>query len=152
MINEKDLDKIKTWIVENIVKNVAHDGSRLAEKAEQELLEAQSSNSQYSSFYSVYNNERAIVKLRNSRGAITGTQIVAIPSSMRTNKKTGRRYNVRAHDRHYEDKRLFRLPNGRIVVQDELPRPVAERLLREGFFEALADRAQFFQGSTQRIQ
>lgn len=152
MINEKDLEKIKTWIIENIIKNVAHDGSRLAEKAEQELLETQSSNSQYSSFYSVYNNEIAIVKLRNSRGVITGTQVIAIPSSTRTNKKTGRRYNVRAHDRRYEDKRLFRLPNGRVMVEEELPIPIAERLLREGFFEALADRAQFFQGSTQRIQ
>lgn len=152
MINDKDLEKIKTWIVENIVKNVAHDGSRLADKAEQELLETQSSNSQYSSFYSVHNNERATVRLRNNRGTINGVQIVAIPSSERTNKKTGRRYKVRAHDRHYENKRLFRLPNGRIVVEEEIPRPIAERLLREGFFEALAERAQFFHGSTQKIQ
>ena len=150
MINQQDLEKIKTWIVENVVRNVARDGSRAAEKAEQELLDTQSSDSQYSSFYSVQNNERATVRLRNSRGHIHGTQVIEIPSSTRTNKRTGRVYNVKAHDRRYEDQRLFRLPNGRIVVLDELPTVTAEKLLREGFYEALADRAQFFHGTTQK--
>ncbi len=151
MINEQDLEKIKTWIIDNIVSNVARDGSRMAEKAEQELLDTQNSDSQYSSFYSVNNNERAIVRLRNSRGQIHGTQVIEIPASTRINKKTGRIYSVRAHDRRYEDKRLFRFPNGRVSVMNEIPVTTAVKLLKEGFYEALAYRAEFFQGTTQQV-
>ncbi len=150
MLNQVDIDKIKEWTINAIISNVASDSVRIAEKAERELLAPQTSSSSFSHFYSVQNLERARIRLRMNRGSIMGVQTMAIPSSTRTS-KTGKTYKVKAHNREYKNKHLFRLSGGQIVVEEYVPSSLARKLLTDGFYEALVDRAQFFQGSSQKV-
>ena len=149
MFSQKDVEKIKTWLIENIVKEVARETSKRAKKREQELLLPQKSGSRYSNFYYISGN-RANIRIKAHRGVIRGNEVLDIKSTMRRHPKSGKRHSVKAHERTYRGKKLFRKSDGKVLVLDHVPDSMAVNIIKESFYEALANRAEFFEGTKQR--
>lgn len=151
MFSQKDIDKIKSWLIDNVVKEIAKETAKLSKKREQELLEAQKAGSQYTSSYYVSGLDRANIRIKANRGVIRGTQTIEIRSTMRRHPKTGKLHPVKAHDRKYIDKKMFRKSDGTIVVLDHVPDSTTIGIITDSFYEALTERAEFFQGTNQRV-
>jgi hypothetical protein len=143
MITQQDIDKLKQWIVDNIIFEVEDETKSLSEEKAKDLVESQSVRNSYQSYHTLSGLERGHITIRMNRGTISGDQKISVPSHTRTSKK-GKVYSVGGYDRTYVDKRLFRLPNGQITVLDYIPTSIAQEILTDAFFEALSSRAEYF--------
>lgn len=150
ILNQTDIDTIKAWIVEKVVKDVARETAKQSRLRQKELMEgSQTVSTTYSSTYYITGMEHANIRIKANRGLIKGKQVIAIKSSSRRSIK-GNPYTIKAHDRTYVDKRLFRKPNGKLLVLDHIPDAIVVKIIKDSFYDALAERAEFFQGTSQR--
>ena len=150
MFNQQDVDKIKAWLIDTVIKEVIQNTILQAKEKEKELVPDQRVSNSYSSFHTISGLERARVNFRARRGNVKGEQKISIRSSNRRSTK-GKLYTVKAHERSYIDQRMWRLPDGKIIVLDHMPTSITVKLVKDSFYSALADRAEYFQGKSERI-
>ena len=152
ILNQRDIDHIKAWIIEKVIKDVAKETVKQSKLRQKELMKGeQTASNTYSSTYYITGMERANIRIKANRGLIKGKQVIAIKSSLRRSFK-GKPYTIKAHDRTYVDKRLFRKPNGKLLVLDHIPDATMVKLITDSFQDALAERAEFFQGTSQQTR
>lgn len=150
MFNQQDINKIKAWLIDTVIKEVIQNTITEVKGKEKELVPDQRVNNSYTSFHTISGLERARVNFRARRGNIRGEQKVSIRSSSRRSTK-GKIHTVKAHERVYVDQRMWRLPDGKLIVLDYMPTSITVKLVTDSFYSALASRAEYFQGKSEHI-
>ena len=91
-------------------------------------LGTQSADTSVGYQYSVSGDEGRI-QIDIESGNIRGTQIVEVSEHVRKNSP------VRAHQREYENKRVFELPNGEYITSETIPSGIIEQIVLEAVQE-----------------
>lgn len=125
MIDQKALGKtiaaLTPQLAEVIVENIKN-------KVDNVDLGTQSVDSSVGYQYNI-SDEQGQIQITVESGSIQGTQTVDVSEHQRAGAE------VRAHERKYEDKRVFKLPNGEYITSETIPSVVLEQLVLEAVSE-----------------
>ena len=124
---EQTVTQLTPQLARIIVENVKN-------KVDNIDLGEQSADSSVGYQYSV-SGEEGRIEITVESGNIQGTQIIDVPEHQRWLGSRVGKGDVRAHERKYEDKRVFKLPNGEYITSETIPSGIIEQIVLEAVQE-----------------
>ena len=126
-----DINKLADMFTPQVARTLVEN---IKNKVDNIDLGTQTSDTSVGYQYSV-SGEEGRITISVESGKIQGTQVVDISEH---NRWLGSRVGVgqvRAHQREYENKRVFELPGGEFITSDSIPESVLEKAISEALEE-----------------
>jgi hypothetical protein len=131
MISKDSMGQIITQVTPQLARVIVEN---VKNKVDNIDLGAQSVDSSVGYQYSA-TDEEARIEITVESGNIQGTQIIDVPEHQRWLGSRVGKGDVRAHERKYEDKRVFKLPNGEYITSETIPSGIIEQIVLEAVQE-----------------
>jgi hypothetical protein len=131
MIAKNAMGQIVTQVTPQLARIIVEN---VKNKVDNIDLGEQSADSSVGYQYSV-SDEEARIEITVESGNIQGTQIIDVPEHKRWLGSRVGTGDVRAHERKYEDKRVFKLPDGEYITSETIPSGIIEQIVLEAVQE-----------------